>query len=115
MRALRAFRLWCLPAAGLLTAGIAAQAGTPASAASPASTIGNATHLSHGRFRDLLVYKPVGPPTSFALLLSGDEGWNSTADTMARQLEQQGAMVAGIDSAKFKTNLEADGDQCASP
>jgi type IV secretory pathway VirJ component len=80
-----------------------------------ASAPGNATHLSHGRFKDLLVYKPAGPPTSFALLLSGDEGWNSTADAMARQLVQQGAMVAGIDWAKFKANLEADGDQCVFP
>src|ERR1700676_5599519 len=70
-----------------------------------ASAAGNATHLSHGRFKDLLIYKPAGPPTSFVLLLSGDEGWNSTADAMARQLAQQGAMVAGIDWTKFKANL----------
>jgi type IV secretory pathway VirJ component len=34
---------------------------------------------------------------------------------MARPLAQQGAMVAGIDWAKFKANLEADGAQCAFP
>jgi type IV secretory pathway VirJ component len=81
----------------------------------PHAAADNATHLSHGRFKDLLVYRPSGPPTSFALLLSGDEGWNSVADTMARQLVQQGAIVTGIDWAKFKANLEADGDQCVFP
>jgi type IV secretory pathway VirJ component len=75
----------------------------------------NATHLSHGRFKDFLVYRPPGPATSVVLLLSGDDGWNSTADTMARQLVQHGAMVAGIDWTKFKANLEADGDQCVFP
>jgi type IV secretory pathway VirJ component len=88
---------------------------SPVSAGSTGSATGQATHLNHGRFRDVVVYRPVGPPTSFALLLSGDEGWNSTADTMARQLVQQGAIVAGIDWAKFKATLEADGDQCVFP
>jgi type IV secretory pathway VirJ component len=73
------------------------------------------THLRHGRFRDFLVYRPAGPPTSFVLLLSGDDGWTSTADTMARQLAQQSAMVAGIDGAKFKATLEADAGQCEFP
>jgi len=81
----------------------------------PESAAGNAMRLSHGRFKDFLVDKPVGPPTRFVLLLSGEQGWNSTADTMARQLVQQGAMVAGIDWVKFKASLEADGDQCVFP
>jgi type IV secretory pathway VirJ component len=71
--------------------------------------------LSHGRFRDFPVYQPAAAPTSFVLFLSGDEGWNSAADAMARQLVQQRAMVAGIDWAKFKANLETDGDQCVFP
>jgi type IV secretory pathway VirJ component len=112
MRVLRTLRLL---AASLLMAGAATPASTPASVALPAPTTGNAAHLSHGRFRDFLVYRPEGPPASFVLFLSGDEGWNSTADTMTRQLVQQGAMVTGIDWAQFKANLEADGDQCVSP
>jgi type IV secretory pathway VirJ component len=83
----------------------------PSTPASPAAPV----HLSHGRFQDFLVYKPAGPQTSFALLISGDEGWTATADTMARQLAEHGAMVAGIDWTKLKANLEADGDQCVSP
>jgi type IV secretory pathway VirJ component len=105
-----------LMAASLLTAGPAAHASEPVRAPSPPEpAAGNAMRLSHGRFKDFLVYKPVGPPASFVLLLSGEQGWNSTSDTMARQLVSQGAMVAGIDWAKFKANLEADGDQCVFP
>jgi type IV secretory pathway VirJ component len=115
----------------LLMAGAAAQAsdaiGLPAplgsanapsaSAAEPLAALSGSAapataHLSHGRFKDLLVYSPDGVPKSFVLFLSGDAGWNSAADAMARQLVQQGAMVAAIDWIQFKANLEADGDQC---
>jgi type IV secretory pathway VirJ component len=48
-------------------------------------------------------------------MLSGEEGWTLTADALARQLALDGAMVAGIDWAKFKANLEADADQCVFP
>ena len=112
---LRASWLWAaswLAAASLLMIGTAAYA---SGGVHPAAPPANAAHLSHGRFKDLLVYKPAGAPTSFVLFLSGDEGWNSTADAMARQLVQQGAMVAAIDWAQFRANLEADGDECVFP
>ena len=118
MRVLRAFlSSWLaaaswLPAASLLMIGTAAHA---SEGIHPPAPPANAAHLSHGRFKDLLVYKPAGAPTSFVLFLSGDEGWNPSADTMARQLVQQGAMVAAIDWAQFKANLEADGDECVFP
>jgi type IV secretory pathway VirJ component len=71
--------------------------------------------LSHGRFHDLAVYAPTGKPTSFVLFLSGDEGWNSGADALAKQLVQHEAMVVGIDLPKFKVALQADGGQCVFP
>ena len=121
MTALRTYLHPCLLAASLLMAGGTVNAddssrapgapSPPSTQRSPAAPV----HLSHGRFQDFLVYKPASAQTSVALLISGDEGWNSTADTMARQLVEHGAMVAGIDWAKFKANLEADGDQCVSP
>lgn len=101
--------LWLTAAAQLAAASL-----LPASAA-PAVDPGAPTPLSHGRFKDLRIYRPVRSPASFVLFLSGDEGWNATADRAARQLAQQGAMVAGIDWAKFKATLEADGDQCEFP
>jgi type IV secretory pathway VirJ component len=73
------------------------------------------THLSHGRFKDLAVYNPPAQATSFALFLSGDEGWNRRAEDLAEQLAQQGAMVVGIDLSKFKAALQADGAECVFP
>jgi type IV secretory pathway VirJ component len=103
----RPFRSVWSPAVILLLAAPAHAADAPAAGAS--------THLSHGRFRDLLVYRPTGTPASLALLLSGDDGLNRAADSMAQQLARQGAMVAVIDWPQLKANLEADSDQCVSP
>ena len=115
MTLLRAYLPPCLLAASLLMAGDAVDAEDAAPALSTQGPPAAPVHISHGRFQDFLVYKPAGPQTSFALLISGDEGWTSTADILARQLAEHGAMVAGIDWAKLKANLEADGDQCVSP
>jgi type IV secretory pathway VirJ component len=116
MRLLRTFRSQWLLAASLLLAGAGVRAADPAAAPGrAAAAASSATRLTHGRFRDFPVYRPAGTPTGFVLFLSGDDGWSATADTMARQLVQQGAMVAGIDWPKFKANLEADGDQCLFP
>jgi type IV secretory pathway VirJ component len=112
MRVLRAFLSSWLPAASLLMIGTTARA---SEVIPPPAPPASAAHLSHGRFKDLLVYRPAGAPTSFVLFLSGEEGWNPSADTMARQLVQQGAMVAAIDWMQFKANLEADGDDCVFP
>jgi len=79
------------------------------------ASAGAQTHVSHGRFKDLVVYAPADHPTSFVLLLSGDEGWNRAAESMARRLAQQGAMVAGIDWPKFRVSLEADAAPCVFP
>jgi type IV secretory pathway VirJ component len=109
MKALRAFRHPWLLMASLLLGNAAGHIDSPSTAT------GAPTHLSHGRFRDVLIYQPSGPAMSFVLLLSGDEGWTPTAELMARTLVQRGAMVTGIDWAALKANLEADSDQCLSP
>jgi type IV secretory pathway VirJ component len=119
MRVSVALRSPWLPAAALWLAGAGAY-GSDATATARDSVAAstateNVTRLTHGRFRDFLVYRPVGPPGSFVLLLSGDEGWSATSDTIARQLVQQGAMVAGIDWVKLKADLEADREQCVFP
>ena len=112
MRVLRVCRL--LPTAILIAA--CALAFPPARAASPAAQP-PADHLSHGRFKDLLVYRPAGTPSSVALLIwdETDSGSTGTADAVARQLVRQGALVVRIDWRALKVNLEADGDQCVSP
>jgi type IV secretory pathway VirJ component len=72
----------------------------------------NAEHLSHGRFDDVIVYKPTGTPTSFALVLSGDHGWNAAASELAEDLVKKGAMVTGIDTPQFVAMLERDDGDC---
>jgi type IV secretory pathway VirJ component len=75
----------------------------------------NASHLSHGRFKDFVVYAPATAPTSFVLFLSGQAGWNAAAESMAQRLAQQGALVAGLDLPKLQANLDADPAQCVFP
>jgi type IV secretory pathway VirJ component len=129
MKLLRTFRSKWLPVAsllldtlaGMLLAGAAMAAAPPAAAApaaaadSVAASAPGAARLTHGRFRDFPVYRPAGAPSGFVLLLSGDDGWSASADAMARQLAQRGAMVAGIDWRQFKANLETDAEQCLFP
>ena len=110
MRASLVFHALWLATASVLPVGAA-----PASDAAASNVAAAPTHLSHGRFKDLQIYRPAGTPASFVLFLSGDEGWNAAADRAARQLASQGAMVAGIDWKQFRANLEADKEQCLFP
>ena len=80
-----------------------------------ANLSGSASALSHGRFKQLAVYAPVGTPTSVVLLLSGDEGWTGRVIEVAQQLQQRGAMVIGIDLPEFTASLEADAAECVFP
>lgn len=72
-------------------------------------------HISHGRFQDIALYRPAGEVREFVLLLSGDKGWDETADKMARVLVEQNAMVAGISTPQFLQDFESDTDTCVFP
>ena len=67
----------------------------------------NAERIVHGRFSEVVVYKPQGTPQSFVLLLTGDEGWTPGALATAQALAQKGAMVAGNSLPRFQRMLEA--------
>ncbi len=69
-------------------------------------------HLSHGRFKDVTLYRPQGEVKHFVLFLSGDNGWNNPVVTMARKLVDRGALVAGIDTRQLYEALEADDANC---
>ena len=71
--------------------------------------------LSHGRFKQVHIYRPQGEVHNFVLLLSGDGGWNSGLGSIAEHLAQQGALVAGIDTSDLFDSLEKDGGTCAFP
>jgi type IV secretory pathway VirJ component len=71
--------------------------------------------ITHGRFRKVEIFLPVGQVRHFAFLLSGDGGWTSRLSSIARILANQGTMVAGIDTAQLYTNLEEDTGSCVFP
>jgi type IV secretory pathway VirJ component len=75
----------------------------------------NAERLSHGRFHDIVVYRPAQPARSFVLFLSGESGWNAQAESLAQQLVQTGAMVAGIDLPRLAAEFNADASGCVFP
>jgi type IV secretory pathway VirJ component len=91
------------------------QARKPPTAVVPVWTPVTSARLSHGRFPDFTVYVPHAPPRGFVLFLSGDDGWTPALDAMAKQIGAAGAMVAGIDGAKFAAVLANDGGQCVFP
>ncbi|GAC1627614.1 MAG: virulence factor family protein [Nevskia sp.] len=71
--------------------------------------------LSHGRFRDVTIYRPEGTPKSFVMFLSGDGGWNLGVVSMAKTLVAKGALVAGINTPKLLAEMEKDGADCVYP
>ena len=74
-----------------------------------------ADSLSHGRFKDVQVYRPSGPVKQFVLFLSGDGGWKGATAAMAEALASQGAMVAGIDTRRLFKDLRRSHDSCFFP
>jgi len=64
--------------------------------------------IAHGRFEQVRVYRPAGPPRQFVLLLSGDKGWNAAAASQAVLLAKRGAMVAGVDLPRLQAKLAPD-------
>lgn len=71
--------------------------------------------ISHGRFKDVVLYRPQGEVKEFVLFLSGDGGWNLGVVSMAKALAAEGAMVAGISVPQLYKALRADGADCVYP
>lgn len=71
--------------------------------------------VSHGRFKDLHLYRPEVPLREFVLFLSGEQGWDAGMEALARSLSAEGAMVAGISMPQLVAELEADGGDCVLP
>lgn len=83
--------------------------------ATQAAAPGAVEFVTHGRFRDVPVYKPKGEIRSVVLMLSGDLGWTAAASRMAQGLAAQGALVAGLSTPALFASLEADLGDCAFP
>jgi len=64
-----------------------------------------ATRLPAGRFGTVTVYIPEGKPTSVAIFVSGDGGWELGVVSMAHALTEMGAVVIGVDIRQFFASL----------
>ena len=106
----------CRSATLALLALVATAGGDAAAPAAPAATPRahpqaaapgdpDARHLPGGRFGTLSVYVPEGKPTSVAIFLSGDGGWELGVTDMAHALRQLGAVVIGVDIRAYFASL----------
>jgi len=71
--------------------------------------------LSYGAFGSIKIYHPAKQPTSLVLFISGDGGWNSGVNAMAKSISAQGAMVAGINVVSYLKELKKQKSACYYP
>ncbi len=64
------------------------------------------SRLPAGRFGTVSVYIPEGIPRSVTIFLSGDGGWNLGVVGMAKALQDQGAVVIGVDVTRYLHALQ---------
>ncbi|SAL21029.1 bacterial virulence protein VirJ [Caballeronia peredens] len=67
-----------------------------------------AESISGGRFGQVTLTKPVGEMTGFVVLFSEKSGWTPGDQQAAEALAAKGAMVIGVDTAKYAARLSAD-------
>jgi type IV secretory pathway VirJ component len=68
--------------------------------------------LSHGRFKSIAVYHPAGNVQEVVLLLSGDGGWQTDTDRMAKVLRAHGALVLGLDEPALLASFTQEHSPC---
>ena len=71
--------------------------------------------INYGYFRNVTIYKPVGNPKSFVLFISGDGGWNQGVVNMAKNIADQGALVAGVNILTYYKNIKKEKQKCYYP
>lgn len=78
----------------------------------PAGPIRTDTGFAFGRFGALTVIEPAGVPSDIVLYLSGQDGWDAAMTALAEPLAERGALVVGIDYARFAATVDRDGAPC---
>jgi len=71
--------------------------------------------VGFGRFGQVALVRPTGAPGQVVLFLSGDGGWHKGVVDMAGALAEQGALVLGIDTARYLKAVAASSETCAYP
>ncbi|MEP6803960.1 MAG: AcvB/VirJ family lysyl-phosphatidylglycerol hydrolase, partial [Flavobacterium sp.] len=68
-----------------------------------------------GAFGKVTIYKPKTTANAFVLFISGDGGWNSGVIEMAKNIADQGALVAGIDIQHYFKEIKKEKSKCYYP
>lgn len=71
--------------------------------------------ISVGAFGKVTIYKPKAAPNAIVLFVSGDGGWNSGVVDMAKNIVNQGAIVAGIDIQHYFKAIKKEKSKCYYP
>jgi type IV secretory pathway VirJ component len=71
--------------------------------------------LQLSQFGTVHIYHPDGPTRQVVLFLSGEAGWHDGVVGLAEQLGAQGALVAGIDTARYLRGIGKSPVSCAYP
>jgi type IV secretory pathway VirJ component len=102
------FRTIKLPRLAGAAAGAAVLAFCAAQAHAASTNAASATmHVSGGRYGNVAVTKPIGAMRGFAVLFSADKHWRPADQKRADALAQHGALVVGVDTERYATNLAA--------
>jgi len=72
----------------------------------------HATSVSGGRYGNVEVTEPSGPMRAFVVLFSKASGWNAGDQQAADVLALNGALVVGVDTARYATTLAATKENC---
>lgn len=68
-----------------------------------------------GAFGKVTLYKPKTDPNAVVLFISGDGGWNSGVVEMAKNIVDQGGLVAGIDIQHYFKAIKKEKNKCYYP
>ena len=71
----------------------------------------HAATISGGRYGDVQFTKPTGPMRGFVVLFS-DKTWTPADTQTADALAKNGAMVVGVDTARYAAKLPAEKESC---
>lgn len=75
----------------------------------------NEEKIEFGRMGTVTLYYNPGDIKDVVLFISGDGGWNSGVINMAKRLQEQHVLVAGIDIIKYEKALISSSDKCLYP
>ncbi|MBV8200619.1 MAG: hypothetical protein JOZ15_08340, partial [Acidobacteria bacterium] len=95
---------------------LALAAATVAAAAAAAATPGPAVeHQTYGRFGQVSIYRHAPVPKGVVVLVSGEGGWDTHAEALARSLASLDALVIGLDLQYYLRKMERLTQDCSYP